>query len=213
MIGVLPTTARGRAIRGSVVFAVAMVAGLVSPATPQPGASFSFPEDPEYLVLEYHQSHEMLDDPDPVPLLRIYGDGRVLIHRSAYRIDAGDYELRLGPGELRQLLSTLVSRNVPRANVADLARARRREEERRAAEEGTLFAISDATVTRIVLRLETITPAPGARAIANVEQRIVWPNLQSDAERFPQLPELGELAAAERELLALLERPERRRLP
>jgi hypothetical protein len=194
------------------IAAIALLCGGASLTLAQPAATFSFPRDPEYLVLEYHQSHEMLPATDPVPLLRIYGDGRVLVHQPAYRIDAGDYELRLSAAELERLVDGLAERNVPRANVADLASARRRENERRQAEDGTVFAISDATVTHLTLHLDSFTPAPGARAISNLSQRIVWANLQSDAERFPELRELADLAAAERELQALVNRPDRRRV-
>jgi hypothetical protein len=194
----------------SLALALALTGTVATSA--QPGASFTFPEDPGFVVLEYHQTMPMLEDADPVPLLRVYGDGRVRVHQPSYRVDAGDYELVLSPGELRQLVRSLADKDVPRTDVAALARSRRVEEERRRAERRELFAVSDATVTHIVMRLETLQPAPGARALENVEQRIEWPNLQSDAERFPELPQIASLAAAEREIRALLERPDLRRV-
>jgi hypothetical protein len=185
---------------------------LVAPVLAQLGASFSFPQDPDYLLLEYDQTAPLLDQTAPAPLLRIYGDGRVRVHRDASYTASGDFELRLSQDELHRILDSLVAKNVARANVAELALARRRAVERRMAEEGTLFAISDDTVTHLALQLESFTPAPGARAIPRLRQRITWANLQLDAERLPELTELGELAAAERELLALLDHPELRRI-
>ena len=184
-----------------------------APAAGQPGASFGFPADPEFLLLEYRQTIPMLEESDPEPLLRVYGDGRVRVHQPRYRVDAGDYELVLSPAELRALVRSLIDRGLPGTDTADLARARRALEDRRRAERRELFAISDATITHIVLRLESLQPAPGARSIANLEQRIAWPNLQSDAERFPELPRIADLAAAERDLRALLDRSDLRRVP
>ena len=58
-------------------------------------------------VIEYNLVHGMLAQPDPVPLLRVYGDGRVHVHFPAYMKRAGDYELLLNQVELDELLRQL----------------------------------------------------------------------------------------------------------
>jgi len=77
-----------------------------------------------------------------------------------------------------------------------------------------LFEASDASTTVIEMAVERYVPTtPGAREARNVSTRVVWTGLRGDAVQHPDVPALGELAAAEQELRALRDHPGFTRLP
>lgn len=200
-------TARSRTLSGLLMALCAL------PGPAQRAAEVAFPPHPDFLVLRYDLSHDMIAEQDPEPLLRIYGDGRVLVHYPSTMKKAGDYELVLTQGELRQLLLLLADRNIPGLDVAALRRERREAEARQRAQQGLLFAISDDTVTHLEIHLERYQPPGGAPAVSNLDRSIEWRNLHSDAERFPGIRGIQDLAAAESEIRELLERPDLVRVP
>jgi hypothetical protein len=164
-------------------------------------------------VVEYNLLHHMLAEPDPQPLLRIYGDGRVHVHYPAYTKRAGDYELQLSQPELRTLL-----RDLSRDGVIDFDRAAMRsqrqelEAQRRAAT-GRLFHVSDSSDTVIHVRLEEYQREPGMPRVLKLEKRFVWPDLPQDARRFPQLAEITNANQAAQRLEMLLHRADLVRIP
>jgi hypothetical protein len=164
-------------------------------------------------VVEYNLVHHMLAEPDPQPLLRIYGDGRVHVHYPAYMERAGDYELQLSQPELRTLL-----RDLSRDGVIDFDRAamrsqRQQLEAQRRAATGRLFHVSDSTDTVIRVRLDEYQRGPGSPRILKLERRFVWPDLPQDARRFPQLAEITNANQAAQRLETLLHRADLVRLP
>ena len=77
-----------------------------------------------------------------------------------------------------------------------------------------LFEASDASTTVIEMAVERYVPTtPGAREARNVSKRVAWTGLRADAVQHPDVPALGNLAAAEQELRALREHPGFTRLP
>jgi len=148
-----------------------------------------------------NQQHELLRATD-LPALQIYGDGTVRVHRPAYRQQAGDYELRLAPGELQRLLDTLAADGVLDYDDAATRQAKRtaEENERRA---GRAFAVTDTTRSIFEIRLDSYTPAGGRPPVARLNKVIRADNVQIDAERLPAVAALGALSRLERTLLQL----------
>ena len=179
-------------------------------AAGQPGLGFSTLPSDVVLSLSYH--HDLLAENDPTPMIRIYGDGRVLIHYPAYMTLAGDYETRMTTGELRQLLLGMADRRVLDFDGQAVAQAKRQEQGRRAAL-GYLFEISDETHTVIQVNLNWYRPTGSGAQINNLRKTIRWGNLPEEAGLFPGIRDLQELADTEEELRSLLERDDLRRLP
>ncbi len=72
----------------------------------------SWDEAPNALLVSYRDIWSAMADQDPIPLIRVFGDGRVLIHYPAYTPKARVYELQLQPQELEDLLRSLLGQGL-----------------------------------------------------------------------------------------------------
>ena len=178
----------------------------------QPGsADVGVPTSPNQLVLSFTYEHEMLAEPDPTPLMQIYGDGLVRIHFPAFMQRAGDYETEITTPELRQLLRSWANTGVLDFNPQAIKEARRQEVERRA-QRGEFFHISDATDLVIDIQLDWYRPPGAGSQINNFRKAIRWSNVAQEAEAFPGLPALQSLAAAEQQQRSILAREDLRKV-
>lgn len=165
----------------------------------------SYTCDPTTPVLELSYSGGLIADPDPTPFVRVFCEGRVLIHYPAYTKKAGDYELRLSPAELEQLLATFATDqllNVEPGRMETLAADLQTT--------GPVEMPGDHGVTaNVEVRFETVTPADPARAeMVDVERRFSMPAAAVEASARAPVEPLQDFAAGVRELEALAERPD-----
>jgi hypothetical protein len=166
-------------------------------------ATFAYSRDPNTVVLSFTEFLGAIEDPDPGPTLRVYGDGRVVVHYPPYMARAGDYEFELSRAEMEGLFRSLIEKEVVEFDEA----AARRSVRETAAGPAELFAVLDASTTQIDLRLDRYKPAAGrGPERLGVEKRISWYGLQAHARRFPGAAVIQKLAAARGELVALRER-------
>ena len=168
--------------------------------------AFKYSETAAEPVIEYNLVHHMLAKPDPVPLLRIYGNGRVHVHYPAYMTRAGNYELQLSQSELRILLRALATDGIIDFDPAATRYQRQQLNAQQRAATGTLFYVSDSSDTVIGIRLNEYQKRPGTARILNLEKRFIWPDLKQDARRFPQLREITNANKAAQRLDTLLHR-------
>lgn len=164
-------------------------------------------------VIEYNLVHGMLASPDPVPLLRIYGDGRAHVHIPAYMKGAGDFELLLKPAELNNLLRQLADNGIVGFDHAAVMQEKHRLEASRRAATGEMFYISDATDTVINIRLEQYQRTQSSPRIVELNEHFSWRNLRQDARRFPASSPITRAAAAANMLNELCTHPGLQRLP
>jgi len=183
-----------------------------------------FDESPEALIVRYGEAGGELGAAGGVGTLEVYGDGRVVIDNPHYMRRAGRHTLRLRPQELRRLLRSLARRGVIDFDAGSARRAITRKAGREARgggrvqaaghDESVLTARSDAGTTELELRLlryrgegETGDPR------RDVRKRVRWRDVERDARRHPELESIQHLAAARREVRALMQHPNLRRSP
>lgn len=164
------------------------------PAAAKDGTSIDFDPVGNEPIVTLIREHGMVRDLDETPLVRVYGDGRVHVHRPAYMRDAGHFEFRLAADELAALVAALEANGLTQFD-RDAVRAARR------AATSDHFVTLDATVTKIELNFARF--ASKSQAGGALERTIEWADPAIDAERFPAIPALAGLAAVERALLAL----------
>jgi len=157
-------------------------------------------------VIEYNLVHHMLAEPDPEPLLRIYGNGRVHVHYPAYMTRAGNYELQLSQPELRTLLRALATDGIIDFDQAATGHQRQQLAAQQRAASGSLIYISDSSDTVIDIRLNEYQKGPGTARVLNLKKRFTWSDLKQDARRFPQLREITNANNAAQRLETLLHR-------
>jgi len=157
-------------------------------------------------VIEYNLVHHMLAEPDPEPLLRIYGNGRVHVHYPAYMTRAGDYHLQLNQPELQTLLRALATDGIIEFDPATTRYQRRQLGAQQRAASGRMLYISDSSDTVIDIRLNEYQKGPATARVLNLKKHFVWPDLKQDARRFPQLGGITNANNAAQRLETLLHR-------
>lgn len=131
------------------------------------------PTEPEEALLELSYQGGMIANPDPTPLVRVYPDGKVLVHYPAYMKRAGDYTLNLDNDELQELLVSFSNDAVLLLQPSDLAMMTAQIQAN--IEEPRIDSHGVESVVRI--RGESFTPEGSLRpAIFNVDQTIRAPN-------------------------------------
>jgi len=173
---------------------------------------FDYPRDPEFVIIEFTQVEEMLDDADPTPLLRIYGDGRVLVHYPAYMKRAGDYEMQLSDANLQQLLLSLEQKSIFRLNSERVAQLKQQAAMRRFAQSKTVTQRSDDIHSIVKIKLGTYVSATTGVTQTNFNKRVSLKNLRWNAKKFPEVAELKKAAEAELELTSLLNHPDLKKI-
>jgi hypothetical protein len=200
---------------------IALVLAIASPAlqaTDFNGADVWYDPSPDSLVVVYHEIYPELAESDSIPRLRIFGDGRVLVHYASPLRRAGDYQLRLNATELDALLSSLVDNGLVEFDQdavaiekedADEEAAR---EARARGETPSLFYVADETISLFELNLSGYR-APGASlTVDEIHRQIRWRGLRTDSERYPQIQRIQRLRAAELTLQSLLVRGDLERI-
>ncbi len=185
-------------------------------ASPPAPAEVLFSSAPTTLLVSLAEVNGELAEEDPAPMVRIYGDGTVRVHRPDYVRYPGDYELRLDDAELRRLLALVaaaVTGFEPRTVQYRIREAEtaRHLEALSAGRSPVLYAVEDDSITVLELHLLGYGPAGGTRTSGEVHRGIRWLGLRTDAARFPHIEPLQRLLAAEEDLRALTERNDLRR--
>ena len=168
--------------------------------------------DPEALLVSYRDIWAEFADQDPTPLIRIFGDGRVLVHYPVYTPKAGEYELWLQSTELENLLMSLVAKGLVTFEPEAVENLKRSEERRRweialdANKLPELFKVADDSTSVFELHLTSYRPAGTAPTSGEIHRTISWTGLRTDAEIYPEIAPIQQLRAAELELRALIER-------
>ncbi len=166
-----------------------------------------YPKDRAALVASYAEVLGEIADPDPGPMVKVYGDGRVVVHFPRYMKRAGQYEVMLGSAEMLGLVSSLAGKLVS----FDAPATRQKKQELQAMLKEThsvLSTVMDASTTVIGIYLNRYKPGGiGAEETVNVHKKVSWVGLRGDAEKYPEMEAIQNLSAAQRELQALMKHP------
>jgi len=177
-----------------------------------PVASVSWDSNPETLLVSYRDIWGEFANQDPTPLIRIYGDGRVLVHYPVYTPKAGEYELWLQVTELEDLLLSLLAKGGATFEPSLVRREKQLEELSLqqavldAGEMPELFMVADDSTSVFEFHLQSYQAAGALAPMGEINRSISWRGLATDARRYPQLASIQQLRNAELELRELLER-------
>ncbi len=192
-----------------VVAAVAPLRGTAA-AADGGAAAVEYRRTADALIVRLTEMPGEMDVSEGSPTLEIYGDGRMVVHRPAYMRNAGDRTLRLGAAELDELLASLADKGIPTFDAEQARAAKRgalqaRLARRTGGEAVSLRYVADAPTTVIEIHLDGYRAA-GARAASPVDRTISWYGVAADAEQYPAIDAIRDLAAARAELLQLMKR-------
>jgi len=165
--------------------------------------AFKYSETATDPIIEYNLVHDMIAEPDPEPLLRVYGSGRVHVHYPAYMKKAGDYELQLSKQELKTLIRELADDGVIDFDRQAVKHQRDQLEKEQRSKKQESFSYSDESHTVINIRLDEYQKSPGAAKKQKINKQFSWPNLKQDARRFPGAREINDASRAAGKLESL----------
>ena len=162
-------------------------------------SGFSSSSDSNAVIVRYTRTPGELEAPDSSTTVTVYGSGRMLVHYSPYGARKGDYEMTLSRAELNELIASLVDNGVMEYDheAVDIEKQAIMEID----EMG--FHVSDADISSIEIELASYSPK-GANTRYDVRKDILVSALQMEARQFPSIESLGKLAAAERQLIRLI---------
>ena len=187
---------------GVITLAASSLAEIDSAATPP--AHFAWNRDPAAVVISYREVLGELAEQDTTPLIRVFGDGRVLVHHPRYSSKAGDYEVWLQPAELENLLSSVLANGLATFEPSAAESLKRSKEQVRlqaavgAPKPTEVFMVADQSTSVFELNLTAVSAG-------ELQRRVSWQGLGSDAERYPDIESIQKLRAVELQLHALLE--------
>lgn len=174
---------------------------------------FLFSATPGEPVIEYYVVHHMLAQQDPVPLLRVYGNGRVHVHFPVYMKRAGDYEMYVNRVQLNDLLRQLADDGIMDFDYAAAKQEKQQLEAARRATSGEVFHVSDASDTHININLAQYQRSAASPRISGFSRQFRWRNLNTDARRYPQSARIARAANAAAILQTLCAHPALQKLP
>lgn len=190
---------------------------LISPPNKTPPSSqsvsqtiYKYPHNPNYLVLQFSRKYDLLANGDNTPILRLYGDGRLLIHHPRGSKKAGDYILWLTPNEVQQLLAKLDRLGVMKMTARSGESVQTRLQA--ATTGGQLFEISDATHSIVEVHVTRVNRGLNGVFAEPVNNRVQMSNVLELAPHHPEIPELQAMAGAEKLFEVLLERKDAKKI-
>lgn len=134
-------------------------------------------------ILEYQKNIDMLSAIDDKPSLRVFGDGRVLVHHPVYMKKAGDFEMQLSDAELVSLMRDLSSNG-----IMDFDEKKAKEKVKLHAEKlkakRQFYEVSDALETIVNVKLDEYQKDKKSKKIKSFTTQFKWKNIEQDAARY-----------------------------
>ncbi|MDH3443372.1 MAG: hypothetical protein OEN50_05560 [Deltaproteobacteria bacterium] len=178
-------------------------------------ATIDYARNRANVVLKITEVLGEIKDPDAGPFVQVHGDGYVLVHYPRYMKRAGDYFLQLSQQEMADLMGLLSNRKILEFDVDEVRRDKRQAD--RAVLSGSapqLFAVLDASTTIIEIRVDRYNPVTGkGQEVLNVDKKISWYGLKSDAKRYPDIEPIQNLDFVRQRLLTLMEHKDLEKIP
>jgi hypothetical protein len=174
-----------------------LCAATVSWAQDEPDFQIEYSGSAQAIVVEY-DVESAIEKTDDEPLLRVYGDGRVRVHRQPYRQNAGDYEMKLSEDDLAGLLQFMHDNGAmtydAKAVGQSLHAAKTAQAEAARAGTGLLQHRSDVELTIVRINLNAYRASAGAALQTDLQKEIRCVDLQHEAQENPQIAALQGMA-------------------
>lgn len=182
-------------------------------ATANDGTYVEYSDDPATLLISFREIFPEFADQDPTPLVRVYGDGRVVVFHPFYMKQAGQYEMTLSRAELEDLVLQLTPA-LANFDPKDVKQQKKASDDLLLASasetnEVTVFVDSDAEISVFSVNVDAYLPAgtTGQLLVAPDLERS-WRGLRFDARDYVGIEPIQRLMSAESAIRALTTRDE-----
>ncbi len=179
-------------------------------AAPSLGVSASeaptirYPAAADFLVVELYPGGPRSPEGDTA-FTRIYGDGRVRVHRPSVYREAGDFQAWLTLADLDSLLRDFAGEGILDFDLRAVKEQRLAAELERLREKGSVPGIADAATVTLTIRLAQYAPSGATEVTPNYWKSISWYALDEDALSYPEVAPLVRLERAVARLKHLTE--------
>lgn len=168
----------------------------------------AFDRSPGMLVASYNLVTPELAVQETVPLLRIYGDGLVVLYQPSYMKQPGRFEMKMDRSDMDRLVTDLAGAlNGFDESAVELQREEAALAQWQASEtltDMTLRHVADGPMSVFYLQEHGLSDAAGERPARVVPaRRLNWRALSVDARSHPGILPLQKLYELEKQLLAL----------
>ncbi|MFT5139821.1 MAG: hypothetical protein ACI9H8_000956 [Lysobacterales bacterium] len=195
-------------------FTLLCVTPAISAGTDQSAVThIDYSRSPETMLVSFGEIWPEFTDQDLTPLVRIYGDGRVVVHLASYMKQAGKYEMLLSANELEDLLLQLTP-ILASFDTEDIKRQKRELDDQvwdSAAdwEDQVLHHVADAEYSVFYLNIDTYqSSGPEGLSLSNQVLERSWRGLRFDVRDYPELEPIQALMQAEHTLRAFTKHAE-----
>jgi hypothetical protein len=175
-----------------------------------------YSRDADVVVASYSLAIGELENPDPGPSVRVYGNGRALVHIPTYMSNGGDYAVQLSAAEMSSLIDTVAADELLQFDPAAVRQAKKDSVQFNrgggAAGERVLFEVTDPSITTIEVRVRPAAVGGAAGQADEITKAISWSGLETDERQFPEISAIQKLSAAKNRLRAVMERRDLQRL-
>ncbi len=178
-----------------------------------PNATIEYSHDPGTVLVSFREVFPEFADQDPTPLIRIYGDGRVVVFHAAYMKQAGQYEMMISRSELEQLLFQLTTALMD-FDKEEVKNQKKATDEllwdaATDLEDLVIFHDSDAEISVFQLNIEAfLSGGPRGKTISKPRLDRSWRGLRFDARDYLGNESIQALMQAELSLRELSRRDE-----
>ena len=183
---------------------------LVSVNKPGASASFSFETGSIDPVIQYHNIVDMIANRDEQPTIKVYGNGRVQVHRPVYQKNSGDYEMQLSQQELISLLETFANDGLMEFDSAKTEQYKK-EIDNALKKQGKFYHISDSVTTQIEINLKSYKSARTNIQQNDFKKHIQLKDIEHDVKRYKSIVEIQKAGNSIGKLRSLLKRDELKR--
>lgn len=182
-------------------------------ATANDGAYVEYSDDPATLLISFREIFPELAEQDPTPLVRIYGDGRVVVFHPFYMKQAGQYEMMLSRSELEDLILQLTPVLMDFDPLVVKKQKKALDDQLLASvsetNKVTLFHDADAEISVFRVNIDAYRPAgTTGQQVTAPDLELSWRGLRFDARDYLGIAPVQALMDAEITIRALTSRDE-----
>ena len=184
-----------RALPLALILATSPAIGPSSAVSASEAPTIRYPAAAEFLVIELYPGGPGSAEGDAA-FTRIYGDGRVHVHRPSFYRESGDFEAWLRLRDLDSLLRDFAADGILHFDLRAVKERRLVAEREQAEKEGSVPGIADAATVTLTIRLDQYAPAGATDPTDDYWKTISWYALDEDAEWYPEIEPLVRLQRA-----------------
>ncbi len=154
----------------------------------------TYDDSPVQMILGYNIAGNELAGQDTVPRVRIYGDGRVLVHYPKYMKKAGDYSLMLVDTEMKKIIKHISDYGFVTIKYKDIKKLKKAKDEKSRQTSGksaSLYIAMDQDTIQFYYNLKkNNTSKIAGKADESIINQIYYPGLKQDRTKYPDIKEI-----------------------